>query len=148
MSVHHQTEFDVSFKHCDPAGIVFYPRYVEMLNDVVEHWFKHALACDFATLHGARGIAIPVVRLETEFKHPARLGDTLQAELGVERLGTTSMQIRISLRSKGAQPEAPPNLVAHLTIVFVQMEDKRPIAIPPDLRSSAERFLRQPARAT
>ena len=26
----------VLFRHCDPAGIVFYPRYFEMLNDCVE----------------------------------------------------------------------------------------------------------------
>ena len=25
----------VRFQHCDPAGIVFYPRYFEMLNSVV-----------------------------------------------------------------------------------------------------------------
>ena len=26
----------IGFKHCDPAGIVFYPRYFEMFNDCVE----------------------------------------------------------------------------------------------------------------
>ena len=25
----------VQFKHCDPAGIVFYPRYFELLNDTL-----------------------------------------------------------------------------------------------------------------
>jgi 4-hydroxybenzoyl-CoA thioesterase len=29
----------VLFKHCDPAGIVFYPRYFEMINDCVEAFF-------------------------------------------------------------------------------------------------------------
>ena len=27
---------DIGFRHCDPAGIVFYPRYFEMMNDAVE----------------------------------------------------------------------------------------------------------------
>ena len=26
----------VRFQHCDPAGIVFYPRYFEMLNTTIE----------------------------------------------------------------------------------------------------------------
>ena len=29
-------EMTVAFRHCDPAGIVFYPRYFEMINDFVE----------------------------------------------------------------------------------------------------------------
>ena len=77
----HQTSFDISFKHCDPAGIVFYPRFTEMLNDVVEHWFKYGLGCDFAVLHGSRGLAIPTVRLEIDFKRPAFLGEIGRAHV-------------------------------------------------------------------
>ena len=29
------TQRKVRFQHCDPAGIVFYPRYFEMINSVV-----------------------------------------------------------------------------------------------------------------
>ncbi|CPO21707.1 4-hydroxybenzoyl CoA thioesterase [Bordetella pertussis] len=32
------SEVEVRFRHCDPAGIVFYPRYFEMINDFVEEW--------------------------------------------------------------------------------------------------------------
>lgn len=147
MTLLHRTEFDVSFKHCDPAGIVFYPRYAEMINDVVEHWFKYALGCDFATLHGPRGIAIPAVKLEVEFKSPARLGDTLQADLGVVRLGNASMQLRICLGGKSGTDIEHLTLVAHLTVVFVRMDDKRPMDIPPDLRRRAEPFVCTPAPA-
>ena len=34
----------VRFEHCDPAGIVFYPRYFEMINGTVEDWFEEDLA--------------------------------------------------------------------------------------------------------
>lgn len=37
----------VLFKHCDPAGIVFYPRYFEIINDCIEAFFEqidHPLA--------------------------------------------------------------------------------------------------------
>ena len=34
----------VRFGHCDPAGIVFYPRYFEMLNALVEDWISEGLA--------------------------------------------------------------------------------------------------------
>ena len=31
---------DIGFRHCDPAGIVFYPRYFEMMNDAIEIFFR------------------------------------------------------------------------------------------------------------
>ncbi|KAF5290196.1 hypothetical protein FQR65_LT20676 [Abscondita terminalis] len=47
---------EIGFRHCDPAGIVFYPRYAEMINDTVEHWFKHGLGMDFDCLHRPRQV--------------------------------------------------------------------------------------------
>ena len=46
----------VLFKHCDPAGIVFYPRYFEMMTGCVEHFFVEVLATPFKTLHAQGGV--------------------------------------------------------------------------------------------
>lgn len=135
----------ISFKHCDPAGIVFYPRYVEMLNDVVEQWFQSALGCDFATLHGPRAIAVPVVNLQVDFKAPAVLGERLQAELVVDRLGKSSLGLCIAFRGPLVPDASSVRLYARLTLVFVQMEGKRPIEIPEDLRRAAMPFVVAPA---
>ena len=40
----------VQFKHCDPAGIVFYPRFIEMINDAVEAMFDEAIGWPFEVL--------------------------------------------------------------------------------------------------
>ena len=141
MAKAHLTELDISFKHCDPAGIVFYPRYTEMVNDVVEHWFKYGLGCDFAKLHGPRGMAIPVVKLQMDFKSPGFLGEALAAELVVDRLGKSSLGLRIALRGPGAAGEAALKLVANLTLVFVDMGTKRPLEIPSDLRTAAAKYV-------
>ena len=45
------TTVQVRFADVDPAGIVFYPRYFEMLNGAVEDWFAQQLGLDFATMH-------------------------------------------------------------------------------------------------
>ena len=37
-----QISTKVRFGDVDPAGIVFYPRYFEMLNAAVEDWFTMA----------------------------------------------------------------------------------------------------------
>jgi 4-hydroxybenzoyl-CoA thioesterase len=140
MTQAHHMELDISFKHCDPAGIVFYPRYTEMVNDVVEHWFKHGLGCDFAALHGPRGIAIPVVKLQMDFKSPGFVGETLVAELGVDRLGKSSLGLRVALRGRGSERDEALKLVADLTLVFVDMGAKRPLEIPLDLRAAAAKY--------
>ncbi|MBY0236971.1 MAG: acyl-CoA thioesterase, partial [Burkholderiaceae bacterium] len=49
----------VRFGHCDPAGIVFYPRYFEMLNALVEDWFTQGLQVDYAQLLGPRRVGMP-----------------------------------------------------------------------------------------
>ena len=43
MSAAFTYEEKVLFRHCDPAGIVFFPRYFEMINDCVEYFFADTL---------------------------------------------------------------------------------------------------------
>ena len=45
-----KTHIKIRFNHVDAAGIVFYPRYYEMLNQVVEEWFEKKLDIDFKTI--------------------------------------------------------------------------------------------------
>ncbi|MFP5509907.1 MAG: acyl-CoA thioesterase, partial [Alphaproteobacteria bacterium] len=76
---------EVMFKDCDPARIVFYPRYFEMLNDTVECFFDEVLGCPFEALH--LGHAVPTARIETVFLAPSRLGDWLEIAPECKRLG-------------------------------------------------------------
>ena len=45
----------IEFNHCDPAGIVFYPRYFEMTNSVVENFFADVVGRSFAQMHSGQG---------------------------------------------------------------------------------------------
>jgi 4-hydroxybenzoyl-CoA thioesterase len=79
----------IRFKHVDYAGIVFYPRFLEMLNDLVEDWFEEALDRPFSKIHETNGI--PTVDLKVQFKKAARLGETLTKKLWVIHLGGASV---------------------------------------------------------
>ena len=79
----------IRFKHVDYAGIVFYPRFLEMLNDLVEDWFEEALDRPFSKIHETNGI--PTVDLKVQFKKAARLGEILTKNLWVIRLGGSSI---------------------------------------------------------
>ncbi|MEM1274136.1 MAG: thioesterase family protein [Pseudomonadota bacterium] len=83
----------ILFRHCDPAGIVFFPRFFEMANDTVEAYFA-ALGHDFAGLHNAN--AVPTAAISATFHAPARLGDVLTLALTLIKLGRTSLAYRIA----------------------------------------------------
>lgn len=82
-------EEQIRFRHTDFAGIVFYPRFLEMLNDLVEDWFDEALERPFSKIHETNGI--PTVDLKIQFKNAARIGEILTKKLWVKELKNSSV---------------------------------------------------------
>ncbi|MCB5363807.1 acyl-CoA thioesterase [Pusillimonas sp. CC-YST705] len=133
----HSMPIQVLFRHCDPAAIVFYPRYVELVHDVVEHWFNHGLLISYYTLHSERSLGIPTVNLQVDFKAPSRLGDQLSGHLRVLKLGRTSAQLNVQL----CGPDNKVRVEATATIVFVSVKDISPLEIPADFRERMSLYL-------
>ena len=117
----------VEFNHCDPAGIVFYPRYFEMTNSVVENFFADEGGHSFARMM-AESQGVPTARVETNFHAPSRLGDRLDFTLDVARIGGASVNFKLTARC--AQEL---RITADLTLVWVQ--SGRPAPWPEALRS-------------
>lgn len=82
----------ILFRHCDPAGIVFYPRYFEMVNDAIEALFSDQIGWPFEHMHQTH--AGPTVALEATFSAVSRHGDVLDMCVSVERLGKSSLKLR------------------------------------------------------
>ena len=89
--MHYQFLQKVLFKHCDPAGIVFYPRYFEMINDAVEAMFDDLLEWPFEQILRVGGV--PTVSFNVEFKAPSRHGEHLEFNLTIQHIGRSSMTI-------------------------------------------------------
>lgn len=79
----------VRFQHVDYAGIVFYPRYFEMLNCIVEDFYDEVLGLPFNKMHETGGI--PTVDLKVQFKKPARLGEVLTKSFWIKNIGGASL---------------------------------------------------------
>ena len=104
----------VRFADCDAAGIMFFPRLMEMLNGVVEAWFEGPLGLSFRELHQERGWSVPTAALEAEFHAPSRLEDRLDWSLSVARLGRSSCALEHRVACAGQA-----RLTARQTIVLV-----------------------------
>lgn len=111
----------IRFKHVDYAGIVFYPRFLEMLNDLVEDWFEETLDRPFSKIHETNGI--PTVDLKVQFKKAARLGEILTKKLWVIKLGSASVTCGFRFEDK----EGKTCLEGEVTLVNVAIADDRNI---------------------
>lgn len=137
MSLIFSTPISIRFAHCDPAGIVFYPRYFELINGVVEDWCAQGLDMSFHEMHIVQGIGLPTVHIETDFVKTSRMGDELIAELRVLRLGRASLTVEIIM--KDAQNEL--RLKAQLVLVLAKVDEQRAIALPANLREKMQGYL-------
>ena len=136
MSGFHATRI-VRFAHCDPAGIIFYPRYFDLIHEVKEDWFREALDWSFARSIGAMKKGFPIVRLASEFHAPSRLGEELGIVLSVPHLGRSSIAIDYEV-SCGGERRAD----MHTVVVQVDLTDGRSRPIDDELRERIERFRR------
>ncbi len=109
----------IRFKHVDYAGIVFYPRFLEMLNDLVEDWFEEALERPFSKIHETNGI--PTVDLKVQFKKAARLGEILTKSLWVKNIGGASLLCGFKFEDE----EGKTCLEGEVTLVNVAFKDNR-----------------------
>jgi 4-hydroxybenzoyl-CoA thioesterase len=83
----------IEFNHCDPAGIVFYPRYFEMVNSVIENFFADVVGRSFASMHFGADNGVPTVAIEAAFQRPSRLGEKVRFTLRVEKVGGSSVKL-------------------------------------------------------
>jgi 4-hydroxybenzoyl-CoA thioesterase len=129
------TEYLIRFSHCDPGGIVHFPRFFDMINAAVEDWFALALGLPFDTMHLARRYGFPIVHTQCEFLRPCRIGERLVLELSVARIGRASLDLLLCGRIGGEERIRARNVRA-----MMSLETYRALPIPEDLRAGMARF--------
>jgi 4-hydroxybenzoyl-CoA thioesterase len=93
----------VRFRDCDPAGIVFYPRYFEMMNDLVETFFDEGIGWSFGAMHVEDGLGVPMGQIAARFTAPSRLGDVLDWRLSLSRLGGATADLVMVAEGAGVR---------------------------------------------
>jgi 4-hydroxybenzoyl-CoA thioesterase len=138
MTTPFETDRLIRFHHCDPAGIIFYPQYFVLFNELVEDWFNEALGIDYAAFHTIERLGTPMARVECDFLSPSRIGEVLRFRLAVARIGRSSLALDVDVRAADDV-----RVHAKLVVVLVNLDSHRPVPIPADLRAKLERFIVQ-----
>jgi len=120
----------IRFSHCDPAGIVFFVNFFEMISGIVEDWFREAVQLPFQEMHLERRVGFPIVNTGCEFFRPCHLGDTLVLELAVARLGRAS--IEFDIRGRVGEDE---KFRARHKVAMVSLDTFKSMPIPDDMRA-------------
>ncbi len=128
MAFHWQRK--VRFRDCDPAGIVFYPRYFEMMNDLVETFLDDAIGWPFGRMHLEERMGVPMGTISARFEAPSRLGDVLDWSLSIARLGRSTADL--VMRAEGADGQR--RLRAEGTLVCVDIDAMKSRRWPEEIR--------------
>jgi 4-hydroxybenzoyl-CoA thioesterase len=130
----------VRFQHCDPAGIIFFPQYFLLFNEIVEDWFTQDLGVDWRKFHIDDKLGFPVKKTTTEFFSPSVIGEVLDCSLEVRRLGRSSVELLIRITCKGDL-----RAVVEETRIHTSLLVHRSRPLDPGLRAHMERYLVPPA---
>lgn len=132
---HFRQPHRIRFSECDPAGIVFYPQYFVMFNDLLEAWVDHILPDGGFTgyILGQRH-GMPSVRIEADFKSISRMGDDVELTLDVVHIGRRSLVLQLACI--GADGEL--RMQARQTVVTTSLVTHEAIPIPDDLRCALD----------
>lgn len=129
-------ERKIRFGHSDPAGIVFYPEFFRMFNDLFEDWMTDGLGIDFASQFGDHQRMFPLVHIDTDFIQPRMIGQSLSLTLVLTELGRSSIKYTIHGHDRGEEI-----LRANCVTCVASKETRRTIALPEDFRAAMEAYL-------
>jgi 4-hydroxybenzoyl-CoA thioesterase len=91
----------IEWGDCDPAGIVFYPRYFEIFDSSTTALFERALGMTkYKFTKAYNFVGYPMVDTRARFLIPTRYGDDVQIETSIE-FGTSSFNIQHRLSKDG-----------------------------------------------
>jgi 4-hydroxybenzoyl-CoA thioesterase len=98
----YRRQLTIEWGHCDPAGIVFNPRFFEFFDASSWLLFEAALGVKAEALASTYGIVgIALVDARANFLKPARFGDTIEIASRVKGFRRSSFEVEHHLSVDG-----------------------------------------------
>jgi len=128
----------VRLGHTDAAGVIFFPRLLEMAH---ESWEDHleAAGMPLGKALALDGPLWPIVHCEADFRRPMRVSDELRVQLWLEREGASSCTLAHRFLSPAGE------VLAEARTVHAAMDRRTGASVP--LTEGMRRLL-DPLRTT
>ncbi len=133
-------QLKVRFGDVDHAGVAYYPTIVDYFHLAFEEFWEGWVGVPYPTVVDSEKLGFPTVHLEVDFVAPLTYGDRLIVQMGVQKVGTSSVTFRYLFTKPGpAAASAPiPCVRGTLTVVAVDLPTFAPKPVPPKYRAKFE----------
>ncbi len=121
----------IRFDDVDGAGIVYYPQFFHLCHKAFEDFFDDAASVSYPHLINHQQRGFPTVAIQSEFSAPLRYGDIALVKLSIGKIGRSSAVFHYEIRRK---KDSRLCFSAQITKVFMNLENKKVLAIPDDMR--------------
>lgn len=127
----------------DMGGVLYHARYFHLLEECREAFFRH-ISHPYSELT-KQGYHLPLTHSELNFKAPIRYGDTILAELQVEKIGKIRLKFTYELfiareEKSNNRTSNPVHTASTLHAVILEQNGKFvPSPLPPDFTHALEK---------
>jgi acyl-CoA thioesterase FadM len=87
----------IRFSDCDPAGIAYTARLIDLMNGAIEDLFAERLGLSYASVIKDRRLGLGYGRVDCDFFKPAFMGDRVDLAVLVDRIGAGSITWRLHI---------------------------------------------------
>lgn len=125
---------NIQFRHCDPAGIVYYPRFIDMAEGAIEEWMMAALGESYRQWIYEERLGLPRVKVSAEFMRTCSMGERLELLLRLVKFGRSSFELLVE-----GQVEGELRFKIALVLVAISLETMKAVPFPERVRRKFER---------
>ena len=122
----------VRWSDLDVMGIVYFGRYLRFM-EAAEAEFFRALGFSYAHLSDELGVWLARVRLEVDYRAPARLDDEVRCRAELRQTGASSVTFAFPMESVDGQRRFADGM---LVLACLDRETLRPVRVPDNLRDA------------
>ncbi|WLD22805.1 thioesterase family protein [Flavobacterium dauae] len=120
----HKINLRVRYAETDQMGVVYHGNYAQYFEMGRVEWLRNK-GISYKELEKS-GIMLPVVSLSMNYKKPAVYDDELTVTTKLKYLGGVKIEFDYEITNQ----QGDLLTTAHTVLVFVDMQTKRPVAVP------------------
>lgn len=127
----------VQWGDCDPAAIVYTPRFLDYALEAIDAWMGTVLGADWFVMNTQMGIGGPMVHVALDFQSPARAGDVIALDVRLEK-ATRSALTFVVQGKVGAKRRI---YTARCVSVIIDRKRFKSMPLPPTFRRRIDAYL-------
>ena len=139
----YRQQVKVRFSDTDPAGVMYFPRFLDTFHGVFEDWFDDELKMPYRWMLEDTRVGFPTVSVDVDYRAPFRFGDTMEVELIVTEIGARSFSCTYNARLHGDERV---RVRAGMKVATVDLDLFKGIPIPTKLEQALRLRLEPPIR--